>query len=55
MSYPELTIEVDGNISFENGKLLRELGADIFVAGSSSIFNGENLAENIRKYRRHIQ
>lgn len=49
--YPELTIEVDGNISFENGKKLRELGADLFVAGSSSIFNGDNLVDNIRKYR----
>lgn len=49
--YPELTIEVDGNISFENGKKLRELGADLFVAGSSSIFNGDDLADNIRKYR----
>lgn len=55
MNYPELTIEVDGNISFENGKILRGLGADIFVAGSSSIFNGSDLAENIRKYRGYIQ
>lgn len=55
MNYPELTIEVDGNISFENGKLLRGLGADIFVAGSSSIFNGEDLAANIRKYREYIR
>lgn len=54
MEYPELTIEVDGNINFENGKLLRGLGADIFVAGSSSIFDGEDLTENIRKYRGYI-
>lgn len=36
--YPELDIEVDGNISMENAKLLRSLGANIFVAGTSSIF-----------------
>lgn len=36
--FSELEIEVDGNISCENAKLLRTLGADIFVAGTSSIF-----------------
>lgn len=38
MGFPELDIEVDGNISLENAKTLRELGANIFVAGTSSIF-----------------
>lgn len=36
--YSHLAIEVDGNISFENAKILRQLGADTFVAGTSSIF-----------------
>lgn len=40
LGYPDLEIEVDGNISFENAKILRDLGADIFVAGTSSIFGG---------------
>ncbi len=31
-------IEVDGNVSFENAVLMNAAGADIFVAGTSSIF-----------------
>lgn len=34
----DLDIEVDGNISKENAQILYEKGADIFVAGSSSLF-----------------
>lgn len=39
--YSHLLIEVDGNISIDNAKILRGIGADVFVAGSSSIFGGE--------------
>lgn len=38
LGYGVLDIEVDGNISAENAKILRGLGANIFVAGTSSIF-----------------
>lgn len=38
LGYGGLDIEVDGNISFKNAKILRGLGANIFVAGTSSIF-----------------
>ena len=34
----DLEIEVDGNISIENAQILYEKGANIFVAGSSSLF-----------------
>ena len=34
----DIDIEVDGNISIENAKILYEKGANIFVAGSSSLF-----------------
>jgi len=34
-----IEIEVDGNVSFENAKKMRLCGADIFVAGTSSLFN----------------
>jgi ribulose-phosphate 3-epimerase len=34
-----IEIEVDGNVSFENARKMRQAGADIFVAGSSSLFN----------------
>lgn len=51
--YSKLEIEVDGNISFENAKILRGLGADIFVAGTSSIFFGKqvDMEENILSLR----
>ena len=35
----EVMIEVDGNVSFENAEKMRARGAEIFVAGTSSIFN----------------
>lgn len=35
----DVEIEVDGNVSFENAKLLSDAGANIFVAGSSSVFH----------------
>jgi len=41
--YSNIDIEADGNVSFENARRMREAGADIFVAGSSSIFSPELL------------
>ena len=35
-----ITLEVDGNITPENGHKLREIGASIFVCGTSSVFKG---------------
>ena len=35
--YQDVMIEVDGNVSFENARLLSEAGANIFVAGTSSV------------------
>ena len=37
----DIEIEVDGNITFENAKILRSIGASMFVAGTSSVFRGE--------------
>lgn len=34
----DIPIEVDGNISFENGRKLSACGAEIFVLGTSSLF-----------------
>lgn len=45
----DITIEVDGNITPENGKILREIGASRFVAGTSSIFKG-----NLNRYKENI-
>lgn len=40
--YPGIEIEVDGNVSFENAPKMRAAGANIFVAGSSSILSGKD-------------
>lgn len=48
-------IEVDGNVSFENGVKMRKAGADIFVGGTSSIFSKEGtIAENITRFRKCV-
>lgn len=44
--YSHVRIEVDGNVSFENAVKMRAAGADIFVAGSSSVFSREDAIEN---------
>lgn len=49
--YTETEIEVDGNVSFENAAKMSKAGADIFVCGTSSVFAGNNIEENIRKTR----
>ena len=51
-----IIIEVDGNITPENGRKLREIGASRFVAGTSSIFKGDinKYNESIEKFRRYI-
>ena len=41
-------IEVDGNVSLTNARRMRAAGANIFVAGTSSVFRGDNrLGEHI--------
>ena len=53
--YSHIEIEADGNVSFENAKLMSEAGANIFVAGTSSVFNKNfSLTEGIRKLREVI-
>ncbi len=50
--HPEIEIEVDGNVSFENAALMSAAGADIFVAGTSSIYaKGEDMFANAQKLR----
>lgn len=53
----DIIIEVDGNITPENGNKLRKFGASIFVAGTSSIFKGEvsKYSENIYVFREAIK
>lgn len=53
----DIIIEVDGNITPENGNILRKLGASIFVTGTSSIFKGKvsKYSENISVFREAIK
>lgn len=50
----DMMIEVDGNISLENGKKLFESGANIFVLGTSALFLKDKAiceaADDFRKY-----
>ncbi len=53
--YENVEIEVDGNVSFENARKMSDAGADIFVAGSSSMFAKDiTLDEGIEKLRESI-
>ncbi|MDP4121416.1 MAG: ribulose-phosphate 3-epimerase [Bacillota bacterium] len=54
--YEQIEIEVDGNISMENASLMSNAGANIFVAGTSSIFTETyTLEEGILRLREAIQ
>lgn len=54
--YRDVEIEADGNVSFENARKMSEAGANIFVAGSSGLFQkGSSLKDNILKMRACIE
>ena len=55
LGYGHIEIEVDGNVSFENIPLLADAGANIFVAGTSSVFHRSiSLSEGVKKCRAMI-
>ncbi|MGE5558443.1 MAG: ribulose-phosphate 3-epimerase [Bacillota bacterium] len=50
--YGRVEIEVDGNVSYENAVKMRRAGADIFVAGTSSLFiKGKDFETSARQLR----
>ncbi len=52
LGHSDMPIEVDGNISLENGRKLSLCGADIFVLGTSSLFiKGKSLTEAAEEVR----
>ncbi len=54
--YTHIEIEVDGNVSFENARKMSDAGANIFVAGTSSIFkNGSVLDIDVEKLYNSIK
>ncbi len=53
--YGHILIEVDGNVSCENARLMRSAGADIFVAGTSSVFMKDtDMTQAIERLRKCI-
>lgn len=53
--YEHIEIEADGNVSFENAALMSKAGANIFVAGTSSIFTKDlKLEDAVNKLRKNI-
>lgn len=53
--YNHIQIEVDGNVSYENAKKMRKAGADIFVAGTSSLFiKNRNILDSAQELRQCI-
>lgn len=54
--HEDITIEVDGNITPDHAKTLSEIGARIFVCGTSAIFKGNicNYEKNIHQIRESI-
>ncbi len=54
LGHHEILIEVDGNISPENGMLLSRAGADIFVLGTSALFQKDRDIKEAADYLRTI-
>ncbi len=55
--YPDVVIEADGNVSFENARRMSEDGTDLFVAGTSSVFQPDrfSIAEGVARLRKAIE
>jgi ribulose-phosphate 3-epimerase len=50
-----IDIQVDGNVSFENAVKMKSNGANVFVAGTSSVFKkGLTLKEGVAKMREYL-
>ena len=47
-------IQVDGNVSIPNAIKMKEAGANIFVCGTASVFNGNDLEQNVTEFRRSV-
>lgn len=47
-------IEVDGNVSIPNAIRMKAAGANIFVAGTSAVFMGDSIENNIANFRKEV-
>ena len=52
--FPDIEIEVDGNVTIENAVKMRKAGADIFVAGTSLLFRPGNMEDHILNFNREL-
>ena len=53
---PGLLMEVDGHVSWDLCKKMRENGADMFVAGSSSLYQkGLKLEESVERMNKLVE
>ena len=53
--FDNICIEVDGSVSCERAKLLKELGASIFVGGTSGIFlHNDSIIDAVKRFRKVI-
>ncbi|GHV74841.1 ribulose-phosphate 3-epimerase [Spirochaetia bacterium] len=53
--FPEVEIEVDGNVTLENALKMRAAGANIFVAGTSLIFRPGSMEDHIRQFYEQVR
>lgn len=51
----DIIFEVDGNVSFENAAILKNLGANTFVGGTSSIFSSNRIEDNILQFLESVK
>ncbi|MDR0719161.1 MAG: ribulose-phosphate 3-epimerase [Treponema sp.] len=53
--FPNIEIEVDGNVTLENAVKMRNAGAGIFVAGTSLIFREGDMEAHIRAFYKAME
>lgn len=47
-------IQVDGNVSIPNAKMMLGAGANIFVLGTSAVFGKDPIEDNVAKFRNEV-
>ena len=47
---PDMLLAVDGGVSLENAKALRDAGIDILAAGSA-VFNADSISERVKEFK----
>jgi ribulose-phosphate 3-epimerase len=53
--FPEVEIEVDGNVTLENALKMHAAGANLFVAGTSLLFRPGEIGNHIKQFNEAVQ